>query len=88
MKVGDSIHFINTLNQLHEKYSLSQRDLKLIEKIKNLKITSIAFTTEGGFDPTDGKFHLNRNINYKIRIKYECPISKKKKIIVLMSSSD
>ena len=60
------------LKRLMEKYNLDAACLKRITDLKQFSITSIAFTTDGGFDETTGNFHCEeRRINFKIRIKFK-----------------
>lgn len=87
-EVDDSVHILKLLDQLSEKYDLSPSDLNLLEEIKaSSVIQSIAFTSEGGFNPNDGEFYLKKKgISYKIRIKYQSSSEGEGKFLFLMPS--
>lgn len=85
MKSQDYLHITNCLNRVKERYKLSAKELKQIDRIEQSSVTSIAFTESGGFDKRNGDFHEEtREINYKIRIKYRKSKLAKEKMLILM----
>ena len=89
MNAKDSIHVVNCLSRLKERYLLKSDEIKQLENLKNHNVTSIAFTENGGFDKKDGNFHPEeRSHYYKIRIKYRSQDSEPEKILVLMPGAE
>jgi len=89
MNAKDSIHVVNCLSRLKERYLLRSDEIKQLENLKNHSVTSIAFTENGGFDKKDGDYHSEeRSHYYKIRIKYRLHDSEPEKILVLMPGSE
>ncbi len=72
MSSEGAVHVEKCLGRLRDKYNLDAISLKRIMNLKKYIITSIAFTTDGGFDESTGFFHSEeRALNYKIRIKFK-----------------
>jgi len=85
MNRQNTIHLVRCLNRVTEKYTLSKHELDLLSKIDCNLITSISFTTDGGFDKLNGDFYDEvRETNYKIRIKYKLKDTSAEKTLVIM----
>ncbi|MGB5941759.1 MAG: hypothetical protein WBG71_02670 [Leeuwenhoekiella sp.] len=79
----------SALKWLQRNFPKFKIDKEYIDYLCRLNITSLAYTTDGGFDLDSGEFHLEaRPISYKVRLKYkvgkDCD---KQKMIVLMGVS-
>lgn len=69
---------------LNRKNSLSAEDAALLQTIRNCAVIDFSYTDEGGFDRQTGHYHPEeREINYKIRIKYKTFNSKREDFIFL-----
>ncbi len=80
---------LECLKRLQRNYLWSKNDIKKIKSIEDYTITSIAYTADGGFDRTNGDFHKEeRDVSYKIRIKYKIAGSGKEKVLILMAVQD
>jgi len=85
MNAKDSIHVVNCLSRLKERYLLKRNEIALLEELENHNVTSIAYTENGGFDKKNGEFHPEeRSHYYKIRIKYRLNENTDEKILVLI----
>ncbi|SFB90237.1 hypothetical protein SAMN04487907_1011107 [Zunongwangia mangrovi] len=72
MEKVKSLRLQNRLQQLKNRYELSDLDLEILEKVQQYQIKSICCTTEGGFDKKTGAFYTeDRTLNYKIKIAYK-----------------
>ena len=78
-------HFAHSLSNLIKRYSLSDRDLKKLQNIEDDQIVSLAYTDYGGFDFKTGVFYAEeREINYKVKIKYLINTTGELKMMILL----
>ena len=79
----------SALKWLQRNFPANSIDQQYIDALSQLNIVSLAYTADGGFDPTTGEFHSdNRAISYKIRLKYiEEDATCTSKTLVLMGAN-
>lgn len=75
----------DTIKRLRRRYNLCKGDRKKIKKIRDFQITSIAYTAYGGFDSHTGDHYLqDKEVNYKLRIRYRRPRKVTDEFLLLM----
>ncbi len=85
MYFSDNNHFHKALNQILNRYSLTQTELKKTNLLSNTVIISIAFTEDGGFDKESGEFCSEvLPDTYKLRIYYLPKDGENKQMLVLV----